>query len=136
MKIYVGNLDWNMAEDELRDIFARYGDVVSASIKIDRETGRSRGFGFVEMAKDEEATVAMKALNGTEIGGRELRVDEARPNDASGGGFRSGGSGGSGGFRSSDRGGDRGGFRGGDRSGDRSGDRGGFRGGRSGGSRF
>jgi RNA recognition motif-containing protein len=77
-KMYVGNLPFSSTEDDLRDLFSQYGEVQSANIIYDRETGRSRGFGFVEMAED-SADSAMEALNGNEFGGRTLRVNEARP---------------------------------------------------------
>ncbi|WP_027369410.1 RNA recognition motif domain-containing protein [Desulfovermiculus halophilus] len=77
-KMYVGNLPFSSTEDDLRDLFSQYGEVQSANIIYDRETGRSRGFGFVEMA-EESADSAMEALNGNEFGGRTLRVNEARP---------------------------------------------------------
>ena len=75
--IYVGNLPWSTTEDELRDMFAQYGEVESAKIIMDRETGRSRGFGFVEM-DSEAGESAIAALNGKDMGGRPLRVNEAR----------------------------------------------------------
>ena len=75
--IYVGNLPWSATEDELRDMFAQYGEVESAKIITDRETGRSRGFGFVEM-ESEAGDSAIAALNGKDMGGRPLRVNEAR----------------------------------------------------------
>lgn len=81
MNIYVGNMSYSMSEDELRDAFATYGTVTSARLVMDRETGRPKGFGFVEMANDNEANAAIEALNGTEIGGRELKINEARPRE-------------------------------------------------------
>ncbi len=81
MKIYVGNLPWGIKDDELRDLFTAYGDVSSASVIMDKFSGRSKGFGFVEMASDGDAEVAMKALNDKEVGGRNLRVNEARPRE-------------------------------------------------------
>lgn len=80
MNIYVGNLPYSIDRDQLREIFAAYGDVAAARIVNDRETGRSKGFGFVEMA-DEQARAAIEALNGTEIGGRKAVVNEARPRE-------------------------------------------------------
>lgn len=77
--IFVGNLDFNVSEDELRNLFATYGQVERVSILTDRETGRSRGFGFVEMINAEEGEKAIAALNGTQLGGRKLNVNEARP---------------------------------------------------------
>jgi len=77
-KLFVGGISFKSTDDQLRDLFAQHGNVVSASILKDRETGRSRGFGFVEMASDEEAQAAMNALNGTEFDGRKINVSEAR----------------------------------------------------------
>jgi RNA recognition motif-containing protein len=81
MNIYVGNLSYDMSEDALREAFAEYGDVTSAKILSDRETGRSRGFGFVEMPNQSEGEAAIAQLNGKEVGGRALRVNEARPRE-------------------------------------------------------
>ena len=81
MNIYVGNLSWNTQESELRDLFSQHGAVDSARVLKDRETGRSRGFGFVEMPNDDEARAAIEALNGFELDGRQLRVNEARPRE-------------------------------------------------------
>ena len=81
MNIYVGNLSYGMSEDELREAFAAYGDVASVKILSDRETGRSRGFGFVEMPNQSEGEAAVSQLNGKELGGRTLRVNEARPRE-------------------------------------------------------
>lgn len=78
MNIYVGNLPYDTDETELSTVFSPYGSVTRARIVTDRETGRSRGFGFVEMASDDEARVAIEALNGTKMGGRTLVVNEAR----------------------------------------------------------
>jgi cold-inducible RNA-binding protein len=102
--IFVGNLDFNTNEDELRRLFEAYGQVDRVSIMTDRDTGRSRGFGFVEMANAEEGDKAIAALNGTQVGGRTLNVNEARPKPergASGGGRgrERGGRGGGGGGR-------------------------------------
>jgi len=87
-KIYVGNCSFNMTEEELRSMFEPYGNVESATLVTDRDTGRSRGFGFVAMSNDEEAEKAMAALNGKESGGRALTVNEARPQAQRSGGFR------------------------------------------------
>lgn len=87
-KIYVGNFSFNMTEEELRSLFEPYGKVESATLVTDRDTGRSRGFGFVAMSNDEEAEKAMAALNGKESGGRALVVNEARPQAQRSGGFR------------------------------------------------
>ena len=90
--IFVGNLSFNTNEDELRQIFEGYGQVDRVSIMTDRDTGRSRGFGFVEMASNEDGEKAIAALNGTQVGGRTINVNEARPKTE-----RSGGGGGGGG---------------------------------------
>ena len=81
MNIYVGNLSYGMSESELRDAFSAFGEVSSAKILIDRETGRSRGFGFVEMPNQSEAETAIAQLNGKDLGGRALRINEARPRE-------------------------------------------------------
>ena len=81
MNIYVGNLSYALSESELRDAFANFGAVSSAKILTDRETGRSRGFGFVEMPNRAEAEAAVANLNGKDLGGRPLRVNEARPRE-------------------------------------------------------
>jgi cold-inducible RNA-binding protein len=86
--IFVGNLSFNTSEDELRQVFEAYGQVERVSILTDRETGRSRGFGFVEMANSEEGEKAIAGLNGSQIGGRTINVNEARPKAE---GARSGG---------------------------------------------
>ena len=88
-KIYVGNFSFNMTEEELRSMFEPYGNVESATLVTDRDTGRSRGFGFVTMSNDDEAEKAMAALNEKESGGRALTVSEARPQAQRSGGFRS-----------------------------------------------
>jgi cold-inducible RNA-binding protein len=102
--IFVGNLSFNTNEDELRQIFEGYGQVDRVSILTDRDTGRSRGFGFVEMASDEDGEKAIAALNGSQIGGRTINVNEARPKAERGGGGGFGGGGGGGRDRG-DRGG-------------------------------
>ena len=81
MNIYVGNLSYGMSEDELRDAFGAFGQVSSVKILMDRETGRSRGFGFVEMPNQSEAETAIAKLNGKDVGGRALRINEARPRE-------------------------------------------------------
>jgi RNA recognition motif-containing protein len=78
-KIYVGNLNYRTTDEGLRELFSQYGEVVSAQVISDRDTGRSRGFGFVEMGNDESAQAATSALNGQEFEGRALKVNEARP---------------------------------------------------------
>jgi len=81
MNIYVGNLSYSLSESELRDAFAGFGEVASVKVLMDRETGRSRGFGFVEMPNQSEGEAAIAQLNGKELGGRALRVNEARPKE-------------------------------------------------------
>ena len=95
MKLYVGNLSFGTSESQLRDLFATHGDVSSAALVMDRDTGRPRGFGFVEM-DDAGAQAAMSALNGKNFDGRDLTVNEAKPKTGGGGGggFRSSGGGG------------------------------------------
>ena len=91
--IFVGNLSFNTNEDELRQIFEAYGQVDRVSILTDRDTGRSRGFGFVEMTSDEDGEKAIAALNGSQLGGRTINVNEARPKAERGGGGFGGGRG-------------------------------------------
>ncbi|HCC20970.1 MAG TPA: RNA-binding protein [Verrucomicrobiales bacterium] len=81
MNIYVGNLSWGLSDSDLEQVFAEYGPVKSAKIIQDRETGRSRGFGFVEMANEDDGRKAIDAVNGMEIDGRSLTVNEARPRE-------------------------------------------------------
>ena len=81
MDIYVGNLPWSASEQELADSFGEFGTVEKATIIVDRESGRSKGFGFVTMNDNEEANNAIEALNGTDLGGRALKVNEARPRE-------------------------------------------------------
>lgn len=101
MNIYVGNLSWTLKDQDLSNLFAQHGEVTSAKIVTDKFTGRSKGFGFVEMANDAEAQAAIAALNGTDVGGRSIVVNESRPKPEGGGGGgfkkRSFGGGGSGG---------------------------------------
>src|SRR5215213_2593642 len=123
-KLYVGNLSYQVDSSELEQLFGQHGQVLSAQIINDRDTGRSKGFGFVEMANDDEAEAAIAALNGQEHNGRALTVNEARPREDRGGG----GGGGRGGFGGG--GGGRGGYGGGGGGG---GGRGGFGGGGGGG---
>ncbi|MBT3285906.1 MAG: RNA-binding protein [Victivallales bacterium] len=94
MNIYVGNLPYSTDDDELRSLFEEHGAVDSARVIVDRDSGRSKGFGFVEMANDAEANAAIEALNGQDVGGRPLTVNEARPRAERG----SRGGGGGGGF--------------------------------------
>ena len=158
MVIYVGNLHYDVREDVLSDLFAEFGEVVSTRVVIDRETNRSKGFGFVEMADDNAGENAINALSGKEVNGRALKISKANPpapkGSRGGGGYGGGGNrgprsfggdrggNGGGGYRGgSDRGGnDRGGYGGGDRGNDRGGygggnDRGNDRGGYGGGDR-
>ena len=101
MNIYVGNLSYSTQDDDLNEAFAQYGEVQEARVIQDRESGRSRGFGFVEMTNDEEARKAIEALNGADLQGRKITVNEARPKErrpaGGGGGGRGGGGGGYGG---------------------------------------
>ena len=144
MVIYVGNLHYDVREDVLSDLFAEFGEVVSTRVVIDRETNRSKGFGFVEMADDNAGENAINALGGKEVNGRALKISKANPpapkGQRSGGGYGGGnrgprsfggdrGGNGGGGYRG---GNDRGGYGGGDRGNDRGGygnDRGNDRGG-------
>ena len=97
-RLYVGNLPYSITSEELQEMFGQHGNVTSAQVVSDRETGRSKGFGFVEMSTDEEATSAIENLNGKDMGGRSLTVNEARPKEErSGGGGGGGGRGGYGG---------------------------------------
>lgn len=79
VNIYAGNLSYDMTDDTLKDVFAKFGEVSSAKVVFDRNTGRSRGFGFVEMPNSEEAKKAIESLNGTDVMGRNMRINEARP---------------------------------------------------------
>jgi RNA recognition motif-containing protein len=120
-KLYVGNLSYDVDDAALEQLFTPHGTVQSAQVIMDRDTGRSKGFGFVEMGSDQEAQAAIQALNGQMVGGRSLTVNEARPKTEGGGG-RGGHGGGGGG------GGGRGGYGGGGGGG--GGGRGGYGGGR------
>ncbi|HEX2896970.1 MAG TPA: RNA-binding protein [candidate division Zixibacteria bacterium] len=100
MKIYIGNMSFNTTEETVRQAFETYGEITSVNLISDRDTGRPKGFGFVEMANDEHAKAAIAGLNGTEIDGRAVNVNEARPRPEGG-----------------NRGGSRGGYRGGNRGG-------------------
>jgi RNA recognition motif-containing protein len=110
-KLYVGNLSYQVDSSELEQLFGAHGQVVSAQIINDRDTGRSKGFGFVEMGTDQEAQAAIAALNGQQHNGRALTVNEARPREERSGG--GGGGGGGRGFGGGGGGGGRGGFGGG-----------------------
>jgi RNA recognition motif-containing protein len=105
MNIYVGNLSWNLKDQDLANLFTPFGEVTSAKIVMDKFTQRSKGFGFVEMKEDSQAQAAISQLNGSEVDGRNLVVNESRPKEegSGGGGFKkrsfgNGGSGGGGGF--------------------------------------
>ena|SRR5690348_7033641 len=125
-KLYVGNLSYQVDSSELEQLFGQHGQVLSAQVINDRDTGRSKGFGFVEMANDNEAEAAIAALNGQQHNGRALTVNEARPREDRG--FGGGGGGGGGGRR--------GGFGGGGGGGGRGGYGGGGGGGRDRGNRY
>ena len=114
-KLYVGNLSYNTTSQSLQQVFGEHGEVRSAEVVMDRETGRSKGFGFVEMGSDQDAQAAISALNGAEVDGRSLTVNEARPRESrggGGGGYGGGGGGGRGGYGGGGGGG-RGGYGGG-----------------------
>lgn len=133
MKLYVGNLSWNLRTDDLREIFSEFGKVVDAIVLTDRESGRSRGFGFVTFESREMGERAMEEMDGQEVDGRPLRVNEAQeraPRSGGGGGGRGGFGGGGGRGGRGGGGGGRGGFGGGGGGG---GGRGGYGGGRGGG---
>lgn len=102
MNIYVGNLPYSVRDQDLMTLFSQYGSVSSAKVVIDRETDRSKGFGFVEMPSNDEGSDAVNKLNGSEFAGRALRVNEARPREerprSGGGGYGGGGGGGGGGY--------------------------------------
>lgn len=123
-KLYVGNLAYSVRDQDLQDAFSEYGAVSSAKVMMDRETGRSKGFGFVEMGSDAEAQAAINGLNGQPVAGRAVVVNEARPREERPAGFRSpygggngGGGGGFGGGRREGGGGGGGGYGGGRREG-------------------
>src|SRR5437868_2722310 len=124
-RLYVGNLTYGTTDAALRQMFEAHGSVTSAQVVMDRDTGRSKGFGFVEMGTDAEAQAAITALHGAEFGGRTLTVNEARPKPEGGGG---GGGGGRGGYGGGGGGGGRGGY-GGGRGGGGGGGGGGYGGG-------
>src|SRR3954465_9576076 len=135
-KLYVGNLSYNIRDEDLQQAFAQYGSVSSAKVMMDRDTGRSKGFGFVEMGSDAEAPAAINAMNGQALDGRAIVVNEARPREERPGGFGGGGGGrggygggGGGGGRSPYGGGGGGGYGGGGGGG------GGYGGGAGGGGR-
>jgi RNA recognition motif-containing protein len=117
-KLYVGNLAYGVTDSDLEQMFAAHGTVQSAQVIMDRDTGRSKGFGFVEMGSDQEAQTAIAAMNGKEVEGRSLTVNEARPKEGGGGGggrggYGGGGGGGRGGYGGGGGGGSRGGYGGG-----------------------
>jgi cold-inducible RNA-binding protein len=116
-KLYVGNLPYSVRDDDLQQAFSEFGSVNSAKVMMERDTGRSKGFGFVEMGSDAEAQAAINGMNGQSLGGRAVTVNEARPMEARpprtggfGGGDRSGGGGYGGGNRSGGGGYGRGGY--------------------------
>lgn len=128
-KLYVGNLAYSLRDEDLQQRFAEFGAVNSAKVMMDRETGRSKGFGFVEMGSDEAAQAAIRALNGQSIDGRPWVVNEARPKEDRPGGFGGGGGGGRGSYGGGG-GGSYGGGGGGGGYGGGGGGRGGYGGGR------
>jgi RNA recognition motif-containing protein len=93
MNIYIGNMSYDTTEDQLREAFNGYGEVSTVSIVTDKQTGEPRGFAFVEMSSKDEAVAAISGLNGQDMGGRSLNVNEAKPRTEGGGGGRSGGNG-------------------------------------------
>ena len=134
-KLYVGNLAYSVRDEDLQQAFAQYGSVTSAKVMMDRDTGRSKGFGFVEMGTDAEAQAGINGMNGQALDGRALVVNEARPREERPGGFGGGGgrSGGGGGFGGGGGRSGGGGFGGGGGAGGGGGGYGGGGGGRSGG---
>jgi RNA recognition motif-containing protein len=124
MNIYVGNLSWNLKDQDLSNLFATHGEVTSAKIVTDKFTNRSKGFGFVEMPNDDQAQAAIAALNGTEVDGRNIVVNESRPKPegerGGGGGFKKRSFGGGGGYKGG------GGFKKGGNGGGYNRDRGGY----------
>jgi RNA recognition motif-containing protein len=134
-KLYVGNLSYNTTSSDLEQLFSQHGTVQSAEVISDRDSGRSKGFGFVQMGSDEEAQAAIAALNGQEQDGRTLTVNEAKPREdrGGGGGGGRGGFGGGGGRGGGGGGGSRGGYGGGGGGGSRGGGGGGYGGGGGGG---
>ena len=132
-KLYVGNLAYSVRDESLQEAFGQFGTVTSAKVMMDRETGRSKGFGFVEMGSDAEAQAAINGMNGQALDGRPLVVNEARPREERPGGFGGGGgggrSGGGGGYGGGGSGGGGGGYGGGGGGGGRSGGGGGYGGG-------
>ena len=132
-KLYVGNLSYNIRDEDLQQAFAQYGSVSSAKVMMDRDTGRSKGFGFVEMGSDAEAQSAINGMNGQALDGRAIVVNEARPREERPGGFGGGGGGRSGGGGGFGGGGGRTGGGGGGFGGGGGGGYGGGGGGRSGG---
>src|ERR1700712_3557581 len=131
-KLYVGNLPYQVRDSDLEEAFGQYGQVTSAKVMMDRETGRSKGFGFVEMGSDADAQAAIDGMNGQPLGGRSILVNEARPMETRPRGFAGSGGGGSGGYGGGGGGGS-GGYGGGGGGGGRSGGGGGYGGRRGGG---
>ena len=135
-KLYVGNLPYTVRDEDLQQSFGEFGSITSAKVMMERDTGRSKGFGFVEMGSDAEAQAAIAGMNGQSLGGRAITVNEARPMEARPprtGGFGGGGGGYGGGGGGGDRSGGGGGYGGG--GGGRSGGGGGYGGGGGGGGR-
>lgn len=101
MNIYVGNLSWNLKDQDLQNLFSPYGEVSTAKIVLDKFTNRSKGFGFVEMVNDDEAKAAIEALNGSDVDGRNIVVNESRPKEggSGGGGFKKKSYGSGGGYK-------------------------------------
>jgi hypothetical protein len=137
-KLYVGNLPYSYRDSDMEQAFSQFGTVTSAKVMMERDTGRSKGFGFVEMGSPAEAQAAIEGMNGQQIGGRGLVVNEARPMEprsggGGGGGFGGGGGGGGRGFGGGGSGGGGGGYGGGGGGGRREGGGGGYGGGGSGG---
>jgi RNA recognition motif-containing protein len=129
-KLYVGNLAYSVRDESLQQAFSQFGTVLSAKVMMDRETGRSKGFGFVEMGTDAEAQAAINGMNGQALEGRAIVVNEARPREERPGGYRGGGGGGSyGGGGGGYGGGGGGGYGGGGGGGGRGGGGGGYGGG-------
>jgi cold-inducible RNA-binding protein len=112
-KLYVGNLPYSFRDSDMEQAFSQYGQVTSAKVMMERDTGRSKGFGFVEMSSEAEAQAAIQGMNGQQVGGRGLVVNEARPMEPRSGGFGGGGGGGGGGGRREGGGGGGGGWGGG-----------------------
>jgi cold-inducible RNA-binding protein len=118
-KLFVGGLSWGTDDEGLRNAFSKFGQIDEAKVITDRETGRSRGFGFITFASDNDAMTAISEMDGKELDGRSIKVNEAQERPAGGGGRGGGGGGGRGGFGGGGGGGGRGGFGGGGGGGNR-----------------